>query len=48
MVIWLQLFYELDFITDAGIDLNAKYAIMCRKTVLIPENDKELTYSGIR
>ena len=26
---------------DVGGDLNAKYAIMCHKTVLIPENDKE-------
>ena len=33
---------------DVGVDLNAKYAIMCRKTVLIPENDEESTHSGLR
>ena len=26
---------------DEGVDLNSKYAIMCRKTVLIPENGEE-------
>ena len=31
---------------DVGVDLNAKYAIMCRKTVLIPENDEESTHSA--
>ena len=29
---------------DVGVDLNAKYALMCRKTVLIPEDDKEPTF----
>ena len=24
---------------DVGVDLNVKYAIMCCKTLLIPEND---------
>ena len=33
---------------DVGIDLNAIYAIMCRKTVIIPENDEESTHSGLR
>ena len=33
---------------DVGVDLNAKYAIMCRKTVLIPENDEESTHSVFR
>ena len=30
-----------------GVDQNAKYAIMCRKTVLIPEDDEESTHSDI-
>ena len=33
---------------DVGVDLNAKFAIMCRKTVLIPENDEESTHSDLR
>ena len=33
---------------DIGVDLNGKYAIMSLKTVLIPENDEELTHSGFR
>ena len=33
---------------DAGVDLNAKYAIMCRKTVLIPKDDEELIHSVLR
>ena len=33
---------------DVGVDLNAKYAIMCRKTVLISENDEESTHSCLR
>ena len=33
---------------DVGADLNAKFAIMCRKTVLIPQNDEESTHSGLR
>ena len=31
---------------DVGVDINAKYAILYHKTVLIPENDEESTYSG--
>ena len=27
---------------DVGVDLNAKYAIMCHKTVLLPEDDESL------
>ena len=26
---------------DVGVDQNAKYVIICRKTVLIPGNDEE-------
>ena len=26
---------------DVSVDLNAKYAIMCRETILITENDEE-------
>ena len=33
---------------DAGVDLNAEYAIMGRKIVLTPENDEELTHSRLR
>ena len=33
---------------NVGIGLNAKYAIMCRQTVLIPENDEESTHSDLR
>ena len=33
---------------DLGVDLNAKYVIMCRKLVLNPENDKESTFFGLR
>ena len=33
---------------DVGVDLNAKYAIICRKTVLIPEKNEESTHSGLR
>ena len=33
---------------DVGVGLNAKYAIMCRKTVLIPQNDEESTHSDFR
>ena len=33
---------------DVGADLDAKPAIMCRKTVLIPENDEESAQSGFR
>ena len=29
------------------LGLNAKYAITCRKTVLIPKNDEESTYSSV-
>ena len=32
---------------DVGIDLNAKYVIMCRKTVLILENYDESTHLGV-
>ena len=32
---------------DVGVDLNAKYTIMCRKIVLVPENDEEYTLSGL-
>ena len=28
---------------DVGVDLNAKCAIMCHKTVLIPGDDEEST-----
>ena len=42
VVTWAALFM------DVGVDLNAKYAIMCRKTVIIPENDEETTLSGLR
>ena len=31
---------------DIGVDLNAKYAIMCRKSVLIPEHDDSDIFSG--
>ena len=30
---------------DVGVDRNAKYAIMCRKTGLLPENAEESTLS---
>ena len=33
---------------DVGVALNAKYAIMGRKTVLIPVNDEESTCPGLR
>ena len=33
---------------DVGVDLNAKYATICQKGVLIPENDEALTHSGLR
>ena len=33
---------------DVGADLNAKCAIMDRKTVLIPGNDEESPHSGLR
>ena len=29
---------------DVGVYLNGKYAIICRKTVLIPENDEEMCF----
>ena len=29
---------------DASVDLNARHAIMCRKIVLIPENDEEMCF----
>ena len=32
---------------DVGVDRNAKFAITCRKTILIPENDEESAHSGI-
>ena len=32
------------FYMDVDVDLNTKYAIVCRKTVLIPENDEESTH----
>ena len=31
-----------------GVDLYGKYAKRCRNTVLIPQNDEESTYSGLR
>ena len=31
---------------DVDVALNVKYAIMCRKTVLILEDDEESTHSG--
>ena len=36
------------FTCDVGVDPNAIYAVMCRKTVLIPENDEESTHLGLR
>ena len=33
---------------DVGVDLNAKYAIMCRKAVLVLEVDEESIHSGLR
>ena len=45
---WLQLLSELVAPINVDLDLNAKYSIMCRKTVLIPENDEESTHSGLR
>ena len=42
VVAWAELYM------DVGVDLNAKYAIKCRKTVLISENDEESTHSGLR
>ena len=33
---------------DVGVDLNAKRPIMCRKTLIIPENVEELTHSVLR
>ena len=32
---------------EVEVDVNAKYAIMCRKTVLISEKDEESTHSGL-
>ena len=32
---------------DIGVVLNAKYAIMCRKTVLTPEDEEESTRLGL-
>ena len=32
---------------DVGVDPNAKYALMCLKTVLNPENDEKSTCSGL-
>ena len=32
---------------EVGEYLNAKYAIMCRKTILIPGNDEESTHQGM-
>ena len=31
---------------DVGVDPNAKYAIMCRKTILIPEDNEEFDTFG--
>ena len=32
---------------DLSVDPNAKYTIMRRKIVLVPENDEDLTHSGL-
>ena len=32
---------------NVGVYLNAKYAIRCRKTVVIPEDDEETTHSDL-
>ena len=32
---------------DVGVDLNAKYDVMCRKAVLINENDEESIHSSL-
>ena len=33
---------------DVDVDLNTKYVIMCRKTVLILENDEESPHLDLR
>ena len=42
IVAWAKLYMGV------GVYLNAQYAIMYPKTVLIPENDKQLTHSGLQ
>ena len=42
--LWIVSWFSCCLYMDVGVDLNAIYAIMCRKTALVPENDEESTH----